>query len=322
MTEPVYFIEPTNRCNLACPICPCNNEMNREKGYMNFSQFVHIIDSIQKHDNRDNKYLNLWGWGEPFLAPEIFSMIDYASSKKFKIRISTNLNLKELMIDKIVNSKLDLLIIGLDGITEDTYNSYRINGNINLVINNIHQLLDIKKRLSKSTPFILISTLLTKTNVHEIEKIKSFCEENKIDALVLKAPNLWRDLKTKDNIDSLFEKFIITEHPLTRYTENPQYERNRKMNNICPFVNKNGMVMWDSSTTICCFDHSGKHLISNNSTLSPYLKFITDGEKNMIRQNMINCNFRICNTCDSQSTRSSFFIYNKNLKQNRLLDYL
>jgi len=45
---PVVMIEPTNICNLKCPMCPSGNgTLKRAKGYMEFSTFKIIIDEIK-----------------------------------------------------------------------------------------------------------------------------------------------------------------------------------------------------------------------------------------------------------------------------------
>jgi len=46
---PIVMIEPTNICNLKCPMCPSGNgSLKREKGYMDFPLFQKIIDEIAK----------------------------------------------------------------------------------------------------------------------------------------------------------------------------------------------------------------------------------------------------------------------------------
>ena len=41
------MIEPTDVCNLKCPLCPSGNgKLKRAKGFMDFSLFKKIIDEI------------------------------------------------------------------------------------------------------------------------------------------------------------------------------------------------------------------------------------------------------------------------------------
>ena len=123
---PIVMIEPTNYCNLMCPMCPTGNgTLKRQKGYMAFETFQKLVDEIYE----DSFMLLLWNQGEPFLNPDFYKMIEYADSKKLLTMSSTNANIMPVA-EKIINSKLDILIFSMDGITQETYNSYVTNSKI------------------------------------------------------------------------------------------------------------------------------------------------------------------------------------------------
>jgi MoaA/NifB/PqqE/SkfB family radical SAM enzyme len=74
----ILMIEPTNFCNLKCPLCPTGNDsLTAPKGYMDFEDYKKIIDEMGDY------LLNvtLWNFGEPFLHKQISDMIDYAKKK-------------------------------------------------------------------------------------------------------------------------------------------------------------------------------------------------------------------------------------------------
>ena len=69
-SPPVLQIEPTNICNLACPLCP-SGRMARAKGMMSAETFETIL-----RDLGDTLMLAiLYGWGEPFLNPALPEMM-------------------------------------------------------------------------------------------------------------------------------------------------------------------------------------------------------------------------------------------------------
>jgi len=74
------LIEPTNICNLRCPLCPTGRgEKGRSKGKMSLDKFKRIIDEIG-----DYLYdIELDNWGEPLLNKDIFELIRYANEKKY-----------------------------------------------------------------------------------------------------------------------------------------------------------------------------------------------------------------------------------------------
>ena len=68
------MIEPTNVCNLRCPVCPRGNSFyENNQGFMSFQNFKKIVRPVK--DLIEN--VNLWGFGEPFLASDIAKMINY-----------------------------------------------------------------------------------------------------------------------------------------------------------------------------------------------------------------------------------------------------
>ena len=54
--------------------------------------------------------------------------------------------MKKINFEQLVKSKLNMLTISLDGMTQDTYQKYRRNGDVALVLNNIKELVAEKKR--------------------------------------------------------------------------------------------------------------------------------------------------------------------------------
>ena len=74
-----YTIDPLNVCNLRCPLCPTGlGTLGRERGKMTPEQFYGLIDQVAPYAYS----VEMYNWGEPFLHPQIFEMIRYASSKK------------------------------------------------------------------------------------------------------------------------------------------------------------------------------------------------------------------------------------------------
>ena len=102
--------------------------------------------------------LILYFQGEPFLNKEIFKLFEYASvTKKIFTTTSTNGHfLNSENAEKTVKSGLDKIIISIDGTTQDIYEQYRKNGQLNTVIKGINNLVYWRKKLQYSTPYIVI----------------------------------------------------------------------------------------------------------------------------------------------------------------------
>jgi hypothetical protein len=63
---------------------------------------------------------------------------------------------------------LDRLIISIDGLTQETYESYRIHGKLEKVIAGSKALVQAKKEAQSATPHLIFQFLVVKANEHQI----------------------------------------------------------------------------------------------------------------------------------------------------------
>ena len=108
---PILMVEVTTKCNLQCIMCPRQLVVQKRKeGNMDFNTFKKIIDDTEKW----LFCLALWNFSEPMLNENIYEFIEYAKQKKIFVSLATNgLLLSDSNIEKIIDSKLDYLIISI-----------------------------------------------------------------------------------------------------------------------------------------------------------------------------------------------------------------
>jgi sulfatase maturation enzyme AslB (radical SAM superfamily) len=82
----ILQVEPTNRCNLRCTLCPVAEGLERPSGHMELDLFKSLIDQVGEYVF----LILLWEWGEPFINPRIYEMISYAKQRGIKLVTSTN----------------------------------------------------------------------------------------------------------------------------------------------------------------------------------------------------------------------------------------
>ena len=130
---PFYVsIEPTTSCNLRCPECPSGlREFSRPTGMLQNNLFEKIILQLKGHLHS----LTFYFQGEPYLNPEFLKMAAFANTQNIYTITSTNAHyLTEENARQTVLSKLDKLIISVDGITQEVYEQYRIGGRLDKVL--------------------------------------------------------------------------------------------------------------------------------------------------------------------------------------------
>ena len=175
----ILIVDPTNVCNLRCPLCPTGmGEIGRKPEKMSIQRFKNIVDRLAPFVYE----VNLHNWGEPLLNPDLFKMIEYAQNKNIGTNMSTNLNTpRKTDIDNIARSSLEYLIVSLDGTTEDVYAKYRRRGDFNLVMNNLSSLVEKRYSLNRKTPVIEWQFIVMKHNIHQVRDARRIAKEIGVD---------------------------------------------------------------------------------------------------------------------------------------------
>ncbi len=248
-------IEPTTACNLGCPECPSGlKKFTRPTGNLSLETNKQIIDAISKK----GLYVNFYFQGEPFIHPKFLDLVSYAESKKLYTATSTNAHfLKDELAKKTVESGLDRLIISIDGITQDTYSSYRINGELNKVIEGTKNILRWKKELNSPTPHVIFQMLVVKPNEHEIAGAKKLASELGVDEIRFKTAQVY-DYKNGNELIPTNEKY-------SRYQKNADgtFSIKNKLVNQCWRMWQGCVFTWDGSIVPCCFDKDAEYKLGN-----------------------------------------------------------
>lgn len=284
---PIVMIEPTNICNLRCPLCPSGNqELTRSRGMLDYEAFCKIIDEIAPY----SFMLILWNQGEPFLNPDFTKMARYAHDKNLFLLVSTNAN-KLPNAKDIIHSGIDRLIVSLDGATQDTYNKYRLNGNLSIVLENVRKLIDTKHILNVKYPTIIWQFIVMKHNEHEIDEIKKLAKEIGVDQLSLKTVQIY----SKEDIDN----FLPTNPKYSRYKiKDNNFELKFGIQNRCRRMWTQPVINWNGEMSICCFDKDIQFPLGNVKQQT--FKSLWQGEAyQQIRQIVLRdrSSIEICRNC-------------------------
>ncbi len=253
-------IEPTTACNLGCPECPSGlKQFTRPTGKLDLNLHQEMIHQLKK----SVFYINYYFQGEPFLHPQFLALIREAKKEKIYTATSTNAHFidEEKALD-IVNSGLDRLIISIDGLTQATYENYRVHGSLAKVIEGTNHLLKAKKELNSKTPHLIFQFLAVKQNEHEISKVFSLGKEMGIDEVRIKSAQFY-DYQHGNPLMPENEKY-------SRYKlqSDGSYKLKYKTGNHCWRMWSSSVLTWDGKVVPCCFDKDAKHVLGSISDMS------------------------------------------------------
>jgi radical SAM protein with 4Fe4S-binding SPASM domain len=255
-------MDPSNICNLHCPLCPTGQgRSDRSKGKMSFNNFKRTIDELGRYLYR----IDLHNWGEPLLNPDLFKMIAYAHVHGIEVRVSSNLNaIDQTKAEKLVKSGLDVLIVSLDGVSQETYSKYRVGGSFEKVTNGIKTIITIRNELGVSKPLIVWQFLVMKHNEHEISKAKVYSEQlavNKLDLWAIRCDmgrEIFWDDKTKIERTADWlpknENFLMYDLATHKRKIKPR---------TCNFLWVQAAINWNGSVSPCCALYEEKYDFGN-----------------------------------------------------------
>lgn len=241
------MLEPTNACNLNCPLCPTGSgATDVPKGYMAFELFERVVSEL-------HPYLfatNLWGFGEPMLHPRLPAMVTYLEGKNVPAEVSTNGThlLKDSSIEKLLDSGLSRLRVSLDGASQDVYEQYRKGGSLKKIVGAIERIQQFKAQRKLSKPWLAIQFIVMRQNEHEIEGMKRLARELGVD-LRLKAVAVCEEHRAE---------YLPVESEIVRYGRDDDAERQSA---LCRFPWDTLTVNWDGTVVPCCKDPHRCHLI-------------------------------------------------------------
>jgi radical SAM protein with 4Fe4S-binding SPASM domain len=173
------MIEAGAICNLSCPFCPTGNgELTLSKEFLGLEDFKLMLDALGPGLRR----LMLYNWGESLLNHEIYDMFAEASRRGVATIISTNFSLpaphfSRERAERLVRSGLGELQVSFGGVSQETYELYRVGGNLERVIENIRLVLDAKRRLALDKPEVVWLFHVHKQNQKDVPRAKELAAE-------------------------------------------------------------------------------------------------------------------------------------------------
>lgn len=253
----MVMIEPTNECNLRCPLCPTGaGTLKRPKGQMSLDLYQRILTELDTSLER----VMLYNYGEPFLHPRLLDLIAAAHQAEVYTRVSTNglVFIRSISADDLITSGLDYLRVSVDGATPETYNLYRIGGKLDRVLEGIELLQQRKRELGKRKPIVELQFIVMSHNEHEIPLIRQTAHE--LGTLLrLKSVGLG-DLDR----DPAKRAWLPGDSSPRRYEEHDGHLRlAQNGRRVCDHPWHRLVINWDGQVAPCCYDPNGEYAFGN-----------------------------------------------------------
>lgn len=282
--------EPTTSCNLRCPECPSGlRSFTRPTGMLDPSLFNSVIDQLAP----TLSYLTFYFQGEPFLHPDFLQMVSYASNKGIYTATSTNAHFfRDETSRATVESSLDRLIISVDGTSQHAYQSYRIGGSLEKVIEGTRNVIKWKNELMSKTPRVIFQFLVVRQNEHEIPEVYKLADKLGVDQVVLKTAQIY-DYRNGSDL-------IPTDERYSRYRKinDGTFKIKNKLLNECWKMWHSCVITWDGKVVPCCFDKDA-HFVLGDLTKNSFEEIWNSEKYNQFRASILRSRseIEICKNC-------------------------
>lgn len=171
-------------CNFQCQQCDLWKIPTKPQCYLKTNQIKKILNDL-------NKWLGsfrlTFTGAEPFLRKDILEIIKFASEKRIYTILTTNAWLVDKnLAEKIIESRLDVINVSLDGIKAATHDSSRgKKGSFKRAMAALENLKEARKQ--KKAPFIYLNTVVMEQNLDELVALAELTKKEKIEAIRFQA---------------------------------------------------------------------------------------------------------------------------------------
>jgi radical SAM protein with 4Fe4S-binding SPASM domain len=233
--------------------------LTRNAGYISWQTYTSIIDQFSKYGIS----LNLYFQGEPFLHVNLLKMIAYASKMKIYTTISTNGQLlSSFPAGELIRTGLNRIIISADGISQESYEKYRIGGRLDRVVEGMQNISKRKHELNAMNPFIVLQFIVWKHNEHELSHVKKWAVQNGAESVQFKTAQISynKDMNTLVPINDKFNRYSKN--------ESGRFVLKSSIPNECWRMWHSCVMTWDGNIVPCCFDKDANFKMGNIKTES------------------------------------------------------
>ncbi len=273
------WIEPTNRCNLKCVMCPTSQRARQEMGFMSLDVFRALIDEVSSYVTTVNLFVS----GESMLHQDLAAMIRYARGRGIAVRLNTNATvLTRRHAEELIDSGLDHLIFSFDGYSAETYESVRVNARFEPVLENIMGFLALKKERGAQRPYTVLQTVVVRSEDRRKEEEDAFrrrFEGLPLDAFIVREVHAWRG--------TFEEAKLQAEPPGSRYVS-------------CPYLWSTMTVLWDGTVVPCCLDVWADYVLGHVGE-QPLRAMWNNEAMRTLRRKLLaqeNREIQLCQECD------------------------
>ena len=180
-------VEVNTDCDSQCVYCPrtVRGEAWPQRR-MSMETFTAILPRrARANANRPPTLVHLQGWGEPFLNPFFFDMVDHARRGGYPVGTTSNGNLMDAALaERLVAAGLESVSFSLAGVDERN-DKIRRGTSIERVMAAIAAVNEAKRRHATTRPAVTVAYMLLKSRLDDIERMPGFFRGIGVESVIV-----------------------------------------------------------------------------------------------------------------------------------------
>lgn len=247
-------VEPTNRCNLDCPVCETGaGVLDRAPGHITPERFQSLLDGGVGEANT----LFFYFMGEPFMNRSVYDMLARAKGRSLYIISCTNGELVDP--EKVVESGMDEIRFQIGGTTQETHEIYRVRGNLAKALDRCRETVRARNSRHRTTPKVRLGLIVMKHNEHQLDDFQRLARETGADDAILLRPHV-RDLDQGEHFLTQDDRYWIYDREMF---SQGILEAKGGISNACPWIYFTTTILWNGDVVPCCGDPKGRFILGN-----------------------------------------------------------
>ncbi len=179
------YLELTTKCNFSCITC-IRNAWLRNPDDMNDDILDKILHELPKLATNELKTVQLGGFGEPMVHPRFFEVVTRVKELGLKLEFITNgYYLTPQNVDKLIDLKVDKIIVSMDAPREKEYQQIRKNSDFNLLLENLEYIYNQKRKYRTNNPHLWFEFVAMQSNYHLLPNLVRLAGQLRVDSVIV-----------------------------------------------------------------------------------------------------------------------------------------
>jgi hypothetical protein len=145
------------------------------QGHLKLEHFQTLLD-----ENPSIAHVELSNYGEIFLNPRLVDILKCAYDRRVTVSAGNGVNLNHAsaeVLEALVEYRVRTLNCSIDGVTQETYAKYRVNGNLHRVLENIDAIRAHRQARGSAFPLLDWQFVVFGHNEHELPKARALARQ-------------------------------------------------------------------------------------------------------------------------------------------------